>query len=107
SSPATEAPDLSITHVGRSRSMSLPFASASPLVASLLLAGPAAAQQETDLSERPLRPLSRRELDRREAQSLYGLGAQHEQRNRLPEALRAYEKALRLDPDSAAIRRAL
>src|SRR5688572_10685360 len=87
--------------------MSVPFSSALPLLVSLFLADPVAAQQVTDLSERPLKPLSQHELDGREALSLYGLAAQHEQRNRLPEALRAYEKALGLDPDSAAIRRAL
>src|SRR5262245_47743910 len=77
------------------------------LLSAVVLAAPCAAQLPTDLSQKPLKPLSRQELDRREAVSLYGLAAEHEQRSRLPEALRTYEKALRLDPDSPAILRAL
>lgn len=73
----------------------------------VLFAGPAAAQQVTDLSDTPLKPHDKAELDRREALSLYGLAAQHEQQSRLPDALRVYEQALKLDPESAAIRRAL
>jgi tetratricopeptide (TPR) repeat protein len=72
-----------------------------------LLAIPCAAQQETDIVVRPVRPLDRRELDRREALLLFGQAAEHEHRNRLSEALKTYEKALRLDPDAAPVLRAL
>ena len=74
------------------------------------LPAPLFAQQplSRDLApERPLRKPTRRELDHLEAVKLYGLAAHHEYENRLPEALRTYEKALRLDPDSAAIRKAM
>lgn len=56
---------------------------------------------------RPITKPSRRELDRLEALKLYGLAADRENKNQLPQALKTYEKALRFDPDSTAIRRAL
>jgi tetratricopeptide (TPR) repeat protein len=55
----------------------------------------------------PRKPESRQDLDRLEAQRLYALGAVNERKNRLVEALKAYEAAQRLDPDAAAIPRAL
>lgn len=54
----------------------------------------------------PLKPTGR-QLDRLEALKLYGLAATYEQANELLTALRTYEKAQRLDPDAAAIPRAL
>src|SRR5436309_1947889 len=62
---------------------------------------------EDVVPERPVKAPTRKQLDRLEALKLYGLAAQQEQRNQLPEAVRTYEKGLRLDPDSAALRRAL
>jgi tetratricopeptide (TPR) repeat protein len=53
------------------------------------------------------KPLSRQELDRREALRLYGLGLCHERRNRLLEAVRTLEEARRLDPEAAPIHKAL
>jgi tetratricopeptide (TPR) repeat protein len=55
----------------------------------------------------PVKRPTPRELDRIEAQKLFGLGAVHERNNRLVEAMRIYEESLRLDPDAAAIHRAL
>src|SRR3954469_12437009 len=52
-------------------------------------------------------PPTRKDLDRREAQRLYALGALQERKNLLLEAVRSYEGAARLDPDSAAVLRAL
>ncbi len=77
----------------------------------LFLAGPILARSLTD-PDRPalLSPkssASRLDLDRREAQRLYGVGILHERNNRLVEALKAYEDAKRLDPDAAAIHRSL
>ncbi len=82
------------------------------LVALVLWALPAplAAQQRPladVVPERPIKMLTRAELDRVEAVKLYGRAAQHEHKNELAEALRTYEKALRLDPLSTAVRRAL
>src|SRR3954447_81108 len=75
-----------------------------------LLPGPLLAQQsplKDVVPERPIKLPTRKQLDHLEAVKLYGLAAQHEHRNELPEALKVYEKALRLDPDSAAVRRAM
>ncbi len=55
----------------------------------------------------PRRPFTSHENNRRQAQKLYGLAVLHERANRLVEAMRVYEKAEKLDPDSAAIPRAL
>ena len=55
----------------------------------------------------PAKPVTRQELDRLEALKLYGLGAIQERQSRLIEATHTYEKAQRLDPESAAIVRAL
>lgn len=77
------------------------------LLCALASAWPCMAQQTENISTRPPRPLTRRELDRREAVFLYGVAVEHEHRNRLPEALRNYEKALLLDPEGAPVLRAL
>jgi tetratricopeptide (TPR) repeat protein len=75
----------------------------------LVLATPLLANDSEERPARhvPIKPVSRQDLDRREAQRLYGLGVLHERKNRLVEALKAFEAARRLDPDSAAIHRAL
>lgn len=79
-------------------------------VAVLLAAVPLFAQEAaSDKPTRfvPVKPSSPREKKRLEAQKLYALGAIHEKHNRLLEATRAYEKARALDPDAAAVHRAL
>jgi tetratricopeptide (TPR) repeat protein len=68
-------------------------------------AGPAT--EERPARHVPSREPGRRELDRREARKLYGLGLLREREHKLVEATRAFEAALRLDPDSAAVRKAL
>jgi tetratricopeptide (TPR) repeat protein len=77
----------------------------------LVLPGPLPAQAPSDREKVvPLelkKPISRADLDRREAQRLYAQGMLDERKNRLVEAVRAYEAAARLDPDAAAIPRAL
>jgi tetratricopeptide (TPR) repeat protein len=77
----------------------------------LVLAGPLLAQNlpgwEKPEVHVPVTKPTRQELDRREAQRLFAQGAINERKNRLVEAIRAYEAAGRLDPDSAAIPRAL
>jgi tetratricopeptide (TPR) repeat protein len=75
-----------------------------------ILAGPVAAQTTPD--DRPERyapktPLTRQQLDHQEALLLYAQGAVHEREHRLVEAVHAYEAAARLDPESAAVPRAL
>ncbi len=55
----------------------------------------------------PAKPVTRQELDHLEAVKLYGRGVTLEHQNRLIEATRTFEQAQRLDPDSAAIPRAL
>src|SRR5215468_7306533 len=57
--------------------------------------------------ERPVKVTTRKQLDHLEAVKLYGLAVQHEHCNELPEALKTYEKALKLDPGSAEVRRAM
>jgi tetratricopeptide (TPR) repeat protein len=83
--------------------------SARPALAALtLLALVAPAGRPEEPKEHvPLRPVTRQELDRLEALKLFGLAALHEQESRLVEAVRTYETARRLDPDAAAIPRAL
>ena len=77
----------------------------------LVLVGPLLAQefweQDKPAPLVPKTPTSRKELDRREAQRLYARGVLMERKNRLVEAVHAYEDALTLDPDTAAISRAL
>jgi len=48
-------------------------------------------------------PRNERELNHIEALSLYGAARLEEQRDRLPEALRLYERALRFEPDALPI----
>ena len=55
----------------------------------------------------PLRPQTREELARREARKLYGLGLLRQHQDRLIEATRTFEEALRLDPEATAIYKAL
>ncbi len=68
---------------------------------------PCAAQQREEIATRPPTPLSRRELDRREALNLFGQAVEHEHANRLLEALKCCEKALRLDPEATPVLRAV
>ncbi len=76
------------------------------VLAGQLLAAPPD-DEERPARHVPARPVSRQDLDRREAQRLYGLGILHERKNRLVEAVKAFEAARRLDPGSAAILRSL
>src|SRR5262245_28657562 len=55
----------------------------------------------------PRAPLTKAQLDQREAQRLYALGLLQERRNRLLEAVKTFETAHRLDPDAPAILRSL
>src|SRR5208283_4646728 len=55
----------------------------------------------------PLTPATRAELDRREAQKLYAQGLLNQRQDRLLEALRHFEAALKLDLESPALHRAL
>jgi tetratricopeptide (TPR) repeat protein len=55
----------------------------------------------------PLRPRTREEMDHREAQQLFALGLLQERDSRLLEAVTTFEKARRLDPDSAVLHKAL
>src|SRR5579875_2613311 len=80
-------------------------------LAGWLLAAAALAAQMIDADPParhvPLRPATRQELDHLEAVKLYGRGVALEHQNRLLEAMHTFEAARRLDPDSAAIHRAL
>jgi tetratricopeptide (TPR) repeat protein len=82
------------------------------LAVGLLLAAAAARAQGPVPADPPrpadaLRTPTREELDRREAQRLYGLAMLQERDSRLIEAIESLEKAVRLDPDSPQLRRAL
>jgi tetratricopeptide (TPR) repeat protein len=55
----------------------------------------------------PARPTTKRELDRAEALKVYGLALMHEKQNHLIEALKTFQEAERLDPESVAPTRAL
>jgi tetratricopeptide (TPR) repeat protein len=55
----------------------------------------------------PRRPVTKRDLDRREALKLYASGLICQRQDRLLEATRLFEKALTLDPDAAPIHKAL
>ena len=77
-----------------------------------LIATTSALAQETVLKDRPvpykpLKPETKQELDHREALKLYALGVIHERANRLVEAARTFEQAVRLDPEAAPLYRAL
>jgi tetratricopeptide (TPR) repeat protein len=82
-------------------------AAAALLGAAPLFAQPAPVAGERPAPHVPLKAATRQELDHLEALKLYAQGAVHEHHNRLAEAARAYEAALRLGPDAAAIHRAL
>jgi tetratricopeptide (TPR) repeat protein len=76
----------------------------------LLLAGAGLSASAQTPAERPARlvhPRTQADLDRREAQKLYALGQMQERDSRLVEAVASYEEALRLDPDSALLRKAV
>src|SRR5262245_24484824 len=55
----------------------------------------------------PRTPLTKAQLDQREAQRLYALGILQERRNRLLQAVDSFEAAHRLDPEAPAILRSL
>lgn len=55
----------------------------------------------------PVRPPTRAELNHREAERLYAQALLQERDSRIIEALESLEKAVRLDPDSPQLRRAL
>ena len=65
--------------------------------------------QETDKPAQfaPQHPRTRRDLNRREALKLYAMGLISQRGDRLLEAVRLFEKALKLDPEAAAIHKAL
>ncbi|HMC63540.1 MAG TPA: tetratricopeptide repeat protein, partial [Gemmataceae bacterium] len=65
------------------------------------------APEDRPAPARPLRPLTQKDLDRREAQKFYGLGVLHERHDRLLEAVRSFERARKLDPEAAAVHKAL
>lgn len=65
------------------------------------------APDDRPLRHAPRQSPSKKDLDHREAQRLYGLGMLHERGNRLIEALRSLEEAQKFDPESASIARAL
>src|SRR6267378_4164015 len=65
-----------------------------------------------NLTDRPtplsmLRPLSRLDLNHREALTLFTLGLVQERQNRLLEAVRSFEEAARLEPDAAPVHKTL
>ena len=51
----------------------------------------------------PARPQTRQELDRREAQKLYGLALLQQREDRIIEAVRTLEDAVKLDPEAKKI----
>ncbi len=82
-------------------------AAAALLTAAPLFAQPAPVAGDRPAPHAPVKVATRQELDHLEALKLYAQGAVHEHHNRLAEAARAYEAALRLDPDAAPVHRAL
>lgn len=56
---------------------------------------------------RPLKPLTKQELAQREARKVFGLALMRQREDRLIEATRLFEEARQLEPESAAIQRAL
>jgi hypothetical protein len=74
------------------------------LLAGLLTASAVRAQDGLPMDRpkpaAPARPLTQRELDRREAERLYALGLLQERDCRLVEATKTYEQALKLDSES-------
>src|SRR5438105_727254 len=76
----------------------------------VLLGGPGYSQEpggEPVTRHVPVKPTSRAELDHLEALRLYAQAVIHERNNRLIEAARTYEEALRLDPEAAPVHKAL
>ena len=73
----------------------------------LVLVGPILAQnlplQDKPAIHSPKTPLAKEDLDRREAMRFYAVGVVNERQNRLVEAVRAYEAAGRLDPETSAV----
>ena len=55
----------------------------------------------------PTKVRTQQDLDHLEALKLYGQGLLYEKEHRLLDALKAYEHALRLDPDAASLHRAV
>jgi tetratricopeptide (TPR) repeat protein len=66
-----------------------------------------AQEQERRTRFVPLRPQTRQELNRREALKLYAIGLACQRDDRLLEAVRNFEQALRLDPDAVAVHKVL
>ncbi|HEX5273303.1 MAG TPA: tetratricopeptide repeat protein [Gemmataceae bacterium] len=82
------------------------------ILLALLAAAAPAVRAQGPIGDRPepftpARPETREELNRREALKLYGVGVFHEHANRLLAAVRAYEDAVRLDPEAPAPYKAL
>jgi tetratricopeptide (TPR) repeat protein len=79
------------------------------LSAWLLLASPLPAQNLDDPPQvlKPAHAATKKELDRLEALKRFGQAVRCEKSNRLLEAVKLYEDAARLDPESAAAPRAL
>ncbi|MBM4071173.1 MAG: tetratricopeptide repeat protein [Planctomycetes bacterium] len=78
----------------------------------ILIATPCAATAQELWHDRPkeyvpARPPTQKELDRREALNAYVLGLLCEREDRLLEAIQAYEKAARLDPEAAPVFKAM
>lgn len=77
----------------------------------ILFCGPLAAAQLPDAGEPaspfvPLKPPTRKDIDRRDSLKHYVLGLVLERAEQMLEALKAYEEAARLDPDAPAVFRA-
>lgn len=79
--------------------VSLLLASLPPALAQLRVEDPPRVQPET--------PRTKEENDRLEAQKLYGVALLHEKSHRLIQAIKTYEQARKLDPQSSAILKAL
>jgi tetratricopeptide (TPR) repeat protein len=77
------------------------------LLAAAALSVPARADTPTERPARLIHPPNKAERDRREALKLYALGQMQERDSRLVDAVASYEEALRLDPESAVLRKAV
>ena len=64
-------------------------------------------REEVPAPAKPVQPLTAKDLAKREAMSLYGLGMARQHNDRLVDALRLLEQARQLDPESGSIARAL
>src|SRR5262245_24170132 len=87
----------------------MPLAARIGLTLAALWAACPAPGQETDKPAQfaPQHLRTRKELNRREALKLYAMGLISQREDRLLEAVRLFEKALKLDPEAAAIHKAL